>query len=184
MEKKILKNNKVIKLVILDRDGVINKDSSGYIKSPDEFYFIKNSPEAIARLHEAGIKIAVATNQSGIARGYFDHAMLARIHQKMITGIQQAGGLIDWIYYCPHHPKDGCACRKPKPGMLIEVCQKASIALDEAVMVGDKATDMEAAFYAGIKSIWITPTVSDFKKPLPSPWAAFPDLFSMVDALL
>src|SRR5471030_1253647 len=102
-----------IKLVILDRDGVINKDSPEYIKSPEEWQAIPGSLEAIARLNLANIKVAVATNQSGVARAYYDLNMLEKIHQKMQASLKKAGGHFDAIFFCPHHPDEHCECRKP-----------------------------------------------------------------------
>src|SRR5690348_12117521 len=105
----------MIKLVILDRDGVINADSPEYIKSPEEWHALPGSLEAIARLNKANIQVAVATNQSGIARGLYDLTMLDKIHQKMIADLKKSGGYFDAIFFCPHHPDDCCECRKPQP---------------------------------------------------------------------
>jgi len=107
-----------MKLIILDRDGVINLDSDHFIKSPDEWKPIPGSLEAIARLNQAGYRVAVATNQSGVGRGLFDMAMLNAIHTKMHKELAQAGGRIDALFYCPHAADSKCACRKPLPGMF------------------------------------------------------------------
>jgi len=138
-----------VSLVILDRDGVINYDSDAYIKSPDEWRPIPGSLEAIARLHQAGYKIAVATNQSGLARGYYNLQTLEDIHQKMITLVQRAGGDIDLIEYCPHGPDDHCNCRKPLPGLLQKISSSLAIDLAGVPMVGDSQRDIEAAQAAG-----------------------------------
>ncbi|NCX96883.1 MAG: HAD-IIIA family hydrolase, partial [Chitinophagia bacterium] len=106
------------RVVILDRDGIINQDSLHYIKSLDEFIFLPKSAEAIANLTKAGYKVGIATNQSGIARGYYSHQTLKAIHAKMLEGINAVGGKIDAIEYCPHAPVEACSCRKPEPGML------------------------------------------------------------------
>src|SRR5690606_28430898 len=106
------------KLVILDRDGVINEDSDAYIRSVDEWQPIPGSIAAIARLSRAGYRIAVATNQSGLARGYFDEFTLANMHALMLHLVEEAGGHIDALCYCPHGPDAGCRCRKPAPGLL------------------------------------------------------------------
>ena len=112
---------KHMKLVILDRDGVINKDSSSFIKSPDEWVPIKGSLEAIAQLSQAGYEVVIITNQSGIGRGLFSADTLAKIHVRMIDYVQQHGGKIQSILFCPHHPDDDCTCRKPLPGMYHEL---------------------------------------------------------------
>ena len=112
-----------MKLIILDRDGVINHDSDAYIKSPDEWLPISGSLEAIARLSHAGYRIAVATNQSGVGRGYYSLATLANIHEKMNQAVRAAGGLIDVIFFCPHVPDEACECRKPKPGLFYQIAE-------------------------------------------------------------
>ena len=111
-------------LIILDRDGVINEDSDAFIKSPQEFIPLPGSLEAIARLNAAGYRVAVATNQSGIARGLFDRATLDAMHQKLDTLLAAVGGHIDALVYCPHAPDAGCDCRKPRPGLLQQIARK------------------------------------------------------------
>src|SRR5690606_4302045 len=106
------------RVIILDRDGVINEDSDEYIKSPQEWIPIPGSLEAIARLHRAGWRVVVATNQSGVARGLFDIDTLMRIHEKMHRAVEEAGGRIEAVFFCPHGPDDACQCRKPRPGLL------------------------------------------------------------------
>ena len=126
-----------MKLVILDRDGTINFDSDQYIKSPDEWRPIPGSLEAIARLTQAGFRLVVATNQSGIARGLFDVATLNAIHDVMHRAVAQAGGRIEAVFFCPHAADSDCACRKPKPGMLLEIGRRFNVPLEDAYMVGD-----------------------------------------------
>src|SRR5689334_22262237 len=109
--------SKTRKLIILDRDGVINYDSPYYIKTPEEWQPIPGSLEAIALLKQADYTVVVATNQSGLARGLYDEPLLTAIHEKMLNACKAFGGTIDKIYYCPHHPDEHCFCRKPKPGM-------------------------------------------------------------------
>ncbi|OUR61151.1 D-glycero-beta-D-manno-heptose-1,7-bisphosphate 7-phosphatase, partial [Bermanella sp. 47_1433_sub80_T6] len=111
------------KLIVLDRDGVINYDSDDYVKSVDEWIPLPGSMEALAKLTQAGFKIAIATNQSGISRGYFTVATLAAMHQKMLTLATEAGAKIDYIAYCPHGPDDNCDCRKPLPGLIHQIEQ-------------------------------------------------------------
>lgn len=136
-------------MIILDRDGVINYDSQHYIKSPDEYVLIPGSAHAIARLTSAGYRVAVATNQSGIARGLYDEAQLANIHAKMNAEVQAAGGSIDKIEYCPHMPDLGCLCRKPKPGLLQKIADTYDCSLTQVPFVGDRVSDIHAAEAAG-----------------------------------
>lgn len=137
------------KLIILDRDGVINQDSLHYIKSPNEFFLLPGSCEAIARLTAAGYKIAVATNQSGIARGLYDEKQLSAIHEKMLSFVEKAGGRIDFIIHCPHMPDGGCDCRKPKPGMLLTIARYFGQSLKDVFFIGDRISDIQTAEAAG-----------------------------------
>ena len=144
------------KLIILDRDGVINYDSDDYIKSPDEWKPLPGSIQAIARLSEAGFRVAIATNQSGIARRYFGIDTLAAMHTKMLTLIDKAGGKIDHIAFCPHGPDDKCDCRKPLPGLMQQISTTLSIPLSPAVfVVGDSIRDLEAGFAAGCTPVLV-----------------------------
>jgi D-glycero-D-manno-heptose 1,7-bisphosphate phosphatase len=140
-----------MKLVILDRDGTINQDSDQYIKSPAEWKPIPGSLEAIARLTQAGWRVMVATNQSGIARGLFDMAALNAIHAEMHRAVGQAGGRIDAVFFCPHAADSNCECRKPKPGLLREIAARLGVELAGVPMVGDALRDLEAAVAAGAK---------------------------------
>lgn len=133
------------KLVILDRDGVINEDSDDYIKSVDQWHPVTGSIEAIARLSLAGFKIAVATNQSGLARGYFDETTLANIHNLMNALVEEKGGHIDALCYCPHLPSDNCECRKPLPGLLDQIAASLLVELEGAWFIGDSLKDIQAA---------------------------------------
>lgn len=138
-----------MKLVVLDRDGTINHDSDQYIKSPAEWKPIKGSLEAIARLTQAGWRVVVATNQSGIGRGLFDMAALNAIHDTMHRALHQAGGRIDAIFFCPHTDDAKCECRKPKPGMLLEIAKRLNVDLAGVPVVGDSLRDLQAAAAAG-----------------------------------
>jgi len=140
-----------MKLVILDRDGTINHDSDNYIKSPAEWRPIEGSLEAIARLTQAGYRVVVATNQSGIARGLFDTATLIAIHNMLQRAAALAGGRIDAFFFCPHAADSACACRKPKPGMLLEIARRFNVSLSGVHMVGDAQRDLEAAAAAGAR---------------------------------
>lgn len=135
--------------LILDRDGVINEDSDDYIKSPDEWQPIPGSLQAIALLTQAGYRIGVITNQSGIARKLFDEAMLARIHERMLEAIAAAGGRIETVLYCPHGPEHFCECRKPKPGLFWAFADRYDISLAGVPVIGDSYRDLEAARAVG-----------------------------------
>ena len=138
-----------VSLVILDRDGVINHDSDDYIKSPDEWQPLPGSLEAIARLCRADYTVVVATNQAGVGRGLFSQEMLIRIHRKMASSIRDKGGRLDSVFFCPHSPAEQCGCRKPKPGMLLEISDRLGIGLSGVPVVGDSLRDLEAAEAAG-----------------------------------
>lgn len=140
------------KVVILDRDGVINEDSDNYIKSADEWIPIDGSLEAISRLKKAGYRIAVASNQSGLARGLFDEKALQAMHDKMTSLLAQRGSSVDGIFFCPHGPADNCICRKPKPGLLLQITKQFKVKSAETLFVGDSFTDIQAAKLAGIQS--------------------------------
>ena len=144
-----------VSLVILDRDGVINHDSDDYIKSPDEWQPLPGSLEAIARLCRADYTVVVATNQAGVGRGLFSLEMLTRIHRKMASSIRDKGGRLDSIFFCPHSPADQCGCRKPKPGMLLEISGRLSIGLSGVPVVGDSLRDLEAAAAAGAMPVMV-----------------------------
>jgi D-glycero-D-manno-heptose 1,7-bisphosphate phosphatase len=144
-----------MKLVVLDRDGTINHDSDQYIKSPAEWRPIKGSLEAIARLNRAGYHVVVATNQSGIARGLFDAATLIAIHDTMQRAVAQAGGRIDAVFFCPHAADSDCACRKPRPGMLLEIAERFNVSLGAVHAVGDAQRDLDAAAAAGAMPVLV-----------------------------
>lgn len=144
-----------MKLIILDRDGVINHDSPSYIKSPDEWKPIPGSLEAIALLNQAGYRVLVATNQSGVGRGLFDMATLNAIHDKMHRALGLAGGRIDGIFYCPHTQDAGCSCRKPKPGLLDEIARRFGVSLDGVPVIGDSLRDLQAAVAVGAQPILV-----------------------------
>lgn len=144
-----------MKLVILDRDGTINHDSDHYIKSLDEWRPIKGSIEAIARLTQAGYRVVVATNQSGIARGLFTTRTLFEMHDALQRAAVQAGGRVDAFFFCPHADAAGCECRKPKPGMLLEVARRFNVSLADTYMVGDALKDVQAAVAAGARPVLV-----------------------------
>ncbi|MDA8142069.1 MAG: D-glycero-beta-D-manno-heptose 1,7-bisphosphate 7-phosphatase [Desulfobacteraceae bacterium] len=137
------------KVVFLDRDGVINRDSPDYIKSWDEFEFLPNSLEALRMLTQAGYHLIVITNQSIIGRGWVDQTVLDHTHAQLRAAVAAAGGRIHDIFFCPHHPDDGCDCRKPKPGLIIQAQKKYEIDLSTTVMIGDNAKDILCGRNAG-----------------------------------
>ena len=144
-----------MKLVILDRDGTINHDSDQYIKSPNELRPIEGALEGIARLTQAGYRIVVATNQSGISRGLLDTATLIAIHDTLQRAAIQAGGRIDAFFFCPHAADSACTCRKPQPGMLLEVARRFNISLKDTFMAGDAHRDLAAAAAAGARPVLV-----------------------------
>lgn len=136
------------RIVFLDRDGVINQDSDAYIKTPDEFHFIPQSPQAIAMLNEHGFDVILITNQSAIDRGMVALSTLDAIFHRLKTGVEAAGGRITDIFFCPHTPQAGCDCRKPLPGLILQAMAKHTIDPAQAFMVGDSAKDIECGLSA------------------------------------
>ena len=143
------------RLVILDRDGVINRDSPDFVKSADEWIPLDGSIAAIASLSQAGFAVAVASNQSGLARGLFDHEALRRMHRKLVDLVVAEGGKVALIVICPHGPDDGCDCRKPAPGLLLQVADSLDVALDNVPVIGDSLRDLEAAIAVGAKPVLV-----------------------------
>lgn len=150
MQPETLQLFKQYKLIILDRDGVINEDSDQYIKSADEWIPLPGSIEAIAALTQAGFPVAVATNQSGIARGYYDETVLEQMHTKMQELLAGQGGQVDYIVWCPHGPDDDCDCRKPQPGMLNNILQHFALQAEDCCFIGDAYRDYQAAAAIGM----------------------------------
>ena len=136
-------------LLILDRDGVINHDSENYIRSLADWQPVKGSVESIARLSRAGFRVVIATNQSGLSRGYFTLDDLEAIHQHLCQLVEEQGGSVTGIFYCPHLPDEGCACRKPATGMVQQAAAKYGLDLATAIFVGDSARDIQCALAAG-----------------------------------
>lgn len=144
-----------MKLVILDRDGVINYDSAQFIKNPDEWKPIPGSLEAIALLNQSGFRVVLASNQSGIGRGLFDMATLNAIHDKMHRALGRLGGRIDALFYCPHAAETNCNCRKPKPGMIEDIARRFGTDLDGVPNVGDSLRDLQAGVPLGALPILV-----------------------------
>lgn len=143
------------RLIILDRDGVINRLCPRGVSSPEAWEALPGSMEAIAQLCRADYRVMIITNQSGIAKGLYSINTLNRIHQKMLDELQPTGGEIDAIFFCPHGPDDGCECRKPKPGLFLELAERLQCDLREAYAVGDSIRDLEAARSAGAKPVLV-----------------------------
>ena len=137
------------KLVILDRDGTINRASDEFVKSPEEWEPLPGALEAIGRLNHAGYHVVLATNQSGLGRGLFDIAALNSVHAHMMKALAAYGGRIDAVFYCPHGPDEGCHCRKPEPGLLEQIAERYGIDLQGVPYIGDSLRDMQAAAHAG-----------------------------------
>lgn len=144
-----------MKLIILDRDGVINQDSEQFIKSPEEWKPIPGSLEAIARLNQWGWRVVVASNQSGIGRGLFGMDTLNAINDKMVKALAAVGGRLDAIFFCPHPADSTCACRKPQPGMLLQIAERFNVDLTRVPAVGDSLRDMQAARTAGAQPVLV-----------------------------
>lgn len=144
-----------MKLVILDRDGVINEDSDSFIKSPEEWVPIEGSIAAIARLHQAGFRIVITTNQSGIGRGLFGVDELEAMHKKMIRLINEAGGEVAGVFFCPHHPDDNCQCRKPNVGLIDQLETAMAVSAAGAVVIGDSLRDLQSGIKKGCLPILV-----------------------------
>ncbi|MFI8482213.1 D-glycero-beta-D-manno-heptose 1,7-bisphosphate 7-phosphatase [Pseudomonas sp. NPDC078700] len=175
-----------MKLLILDRDGVINHDSDAYIKSVEEWIPIPSSITAIADLSKAGWTIAVATNQSGIGRGYYGMAELDAMHQRMRQLVAEQGGEIGLIMYCPHGPDEGCNCRKPKPGMLHSIAEHYAVELKGVWFVGDSSGDLQAATNVDCQPVLVKTGKGErtLAKGLPANTLIFDDLAAVARQLL
>ena len=178
------------RLVILDRDGVVNQDSEDFIKSPEEFVPLPGSLEAIARLNAAGYSVAVASNQSGIARGLFSEATLETMHRKLHDLLEAVGGHIDGIFYCPHGPDDHCDCRKPEPGLLRQIGEHFGVDLAGVPVVGDSLRDLQSAMAVGAMPILVLTGKGEYthrqlsNAPSLSATPVYADLAQAVDVLL
>jgi D-glycero-D-manno-heptose 1,7-bisphosphate phosphatase len=176
-----------MKLIILDRDGVINHDSAHFIKSPAEWKPIAGSLDAIARLTQADYRVVIATNQSGVGRGLFDLDTLNAIHDKMHRAVQAVGGRIDAIFYCPHSADSKCNCRKPKPGMFERIGTCFNVDLAGTPAVGDSLRDLQAAAAVGAQPLLVLTGKGELTRSegnLPDGTQTFPDLAAAVEHLL
>lgn len=176
-----------MKLVILDRDGVINHDSVNYIKSPEEWRPIPGSLEAIARLNHAGYLVVLATNQAGVGRGLFEVSTLNAIHDRMHRALAQIGGRIDAIFFCPHARDANCGCRKPKPGLLEEIARRFNVELQGVPSIGDSLRDLEAAAAVGAAPILVLTGNGEVTRDaggLPEKTQIYPDLAHAARAIV
>jgi D-glycero-D-manno-heptose 1,7-bisphosphate phosphatase len=176
-----------MKLVILDRDGVINHDSAEFIKNPDEWVPIPGSLEAIARLNQAGYHVVLATNQSGVGRGLLDIATLCAIHDKMHVALAQAGARVDAVFYCPHGIDEGCKCRKPKPGMFEDIAHRFNLDLAGVPSVGDSLRDLQASAAVGAQPILVLTGKGEQTKAaggLPAQTQIYADLAAAVKSIV
>lgn len=175
-----------IRAVLLDRDGVVNRDSDDFIKCPEEWKVLPGVIEALGKLRSAGLPVGICSNQSGIARGIVPMAQLTAINKRIHAEVQQGGGCIGLIRYCPHGPDEGCRCRKPAPGMILDVCRWLSISPVNVLFVGDRRSDLLAARNAGCQSALVRTghgnrTELELGDPLQ---AVFDDLLHTVEILL
>jgi D-glycero-D-manno-heptose 1,7-bisphosphate phosphatase len=176
-----------VKLIVLDRDGVINYDSEQFIKSPDEWRPIPGSLEAISRLNHAGFRVVVATNQSGLGRGLFDMATLIAINDKMHKALAHLGGRIDALFYCPHTADSACECRKPKPGMFTEIGNRFGVDMTGVPCVGDSVRDLQCAAAVEAQPILVLTGKGEMTLRdgvFPANTIIFPDLAFVATALL
>lgn len=163
--------------IFLDRDGVINEvltDRVKFVNKPKDFHLLRGVGEAIRQFNDAGLKVFVVTNQGGIGLGYMQQSALQAIHQKMKDDLAKFAAKIDDIAFCSHKPHAGCACRKPKPQMILDLAKKHDIELGKSYMVGDRKPDMEAGKLAGTKTV----LVGNREKNSSGADIAFPDLLS------
>lgn len=175
-----------MKLIILDRDGTINYDSADYIKRPEEWRPIPGSLEAIARLTQSGWRVAVATNQSGIGRGLLDMETLNAIHAKMHKAVNQAGGRIEAVFYCPDTPESLSPNRKPNPGMLLAIGERFHVSLEHVPVVGDHLRDLQAAVAVNADPILVLTGKGEKTRAaggLPEATSIFPDLAAVAQTL-
>ena len=175
-----------MKLIILDRDGVINFDSDQYIKSPEEWQPIPGSMDAIARLTQNGWRCVVATNQAGVGRGLFDMATLNAMHSKMHRAAAQAGGRIEAVFYCPDTDLSKSFCRKPNPGMLLAIAERYNASLKDTPVVGDAIRDLQAAHSAGAKPLLVLTGKGEKTRAaggLPPETVIYPDLDAVAQVL-
>jgi len=176
-----------MRAILVDRDGVINRDSPDFIRTPGEWHALPGSLEALARAQAAGWRLVVVSNQSGLARGHFGIAELNAIHRKLAAELARHGARIDAFFFCPHGPDEQCACRKPRAGLLEDIAARLGIDLAETPFIGDRASDAEAALAAGARAVLVRsgldqPDVAGLVAA--GRIAVYDDLAQAIDALL
>lgn len=176
-----------MKLVILDRDGVINQDRDDYVKNSLEWVPLPRSLDAIALFSQAGWRVVVATNQSGIGRGLFDMHALNAMHEKMHHLTGKAGGRIDAVFFCPHKPDAGCTCRKPKPGMMLDIAERFGVKPESLWVIGDSLRDLQAVDQVGGRALLVRTgkgTAAEAAGGLPEGTRVFDDLYDAATWLI
>ncbi len=176
-----------MKLVVLDRDGVINADSDAYVRSVDEWVPLPGSLQAIARLNAAGWRVVVATNQSGIARGYYTVDTFHAMQNKMQALLAQLGGTVEGVFFCPHGPGDRCPCRKPRTGLFQDIARRLNVNLEGVPAVGDSLRDLQAAARVGARPVLVRTGKgrrTEADGGLPPGTQVFDDLHAFVQSLL
>ena len=179
-----------MKLIILDRDGTINRDSDDFVKTPEEWIPLPGALEAIARLNHAGWHVVIASNQSGLGRGLFDVASLNAIHVKMHKMLAAVGGRVDAVFYCPHSPEESCTCRKPLPGLFEQIGARFGVPLKDVPSAGDSLRDLQAGAAAGCEPhLVLTGKSAQYlggepPEGLPAGTSIHPDLSAFADFIL
>lgn len=171
------------KAIFLDRDGVLNEVLSNRVKfvnSPKDLYLLEGAAEAVAELSSAGYEVFVVTNQGGVGLGYLKEHKLREIHDTMVTMIKEHGGHIKEVAYCPHKPKEGCGCRKPNAGMLLDLAARHDLDLSGSVMVGDHERDIEAGKKAGCRTVFIGTEDTSADEKAPTLQAAVPLILTLL----
>ncbi|MGE0484333.1 MAG: D-glycero-beta-D-manno-heptose 1,7-bisphosphate 7-phosphatase [Gammaproteobacteria bacterium] len=176
-----------MRALLLDRDGVINRDSANYIRSADDWQALPGSLEAIARAQHAGYGVIVVSNQSGLARGYFDMRALNAIHQRLQRDLETLGARIEAFFICPHGPGDGCCCRKPRGGLIEALAERLGIERGTTPFIGDRLSDARAALAAGVRPLLVRSglePVSEAEARALGDIPVYDDLAAAVEALL
>jgi D-glycero-D-manno-heptose 1,7-bisphosphate phosphatase len=183
----LIEAHRLIEHLILDRDGVLNEESvgGGYVSDPESFRWLPGALEGLALLRTLGVRLSVATNQSGIGRGLLTEAQLEAVHRKMCREAQDARGSIDAVLHCPHAPNDGCACRKPAPGLIVAAVAQSGIPLNATLFAGDDARDLEAGRAAGVRTVLLRTGKGRRHEALAASWGmpVFDDLLSLAREL-
>ncbi|MEW6694689.1 D-glycero-beta-D-manno-heptose-1,7-bisphosphate 7-phosphatase [Tepidimonas thermarum] len=179
-----------LKLVVIDRDGTLNRDPEDFLHGPQDWQPLPGALEAVARLNQAGWRVVIASNQSGLGRGLFDVETLNAVHARMHKALAQAGGRIEAVFFCPHAPEDACDCRKPAPGLLLQIAQRYGVPPSQLVVVGDSVRDVGAGVAAGCDTHLVLTGQSAVHRngtrppDLPPGVTVHDDLLAFADALI